>query len=126
MGRLQSAGILDAAGNVKQQYRQVLDALAKARNVATLKYTIRESRLFEFIVTFPESKSTPAISILHDNNKLIIEAPASVEEAFTLIDQNVGHSKLASNGFSGKLSVEEALVVFALIDIERAENLHRP
>ncbi len=29
MARLQSAGIIDAAGTIKQQYRQLLDALAK-------------------------------------------------------------------------------------------------
>lgn len=120
--RLQSAGIIDAAGNVKPQYLQVLDALAKARNVATLKYTAG-SRLFEFIVSFPDSKSSPAISVLHDSNQLIIEAPAAVEEAFTLIDQNIGHSKLASSNFSSKLSVEEAMALFALMDLERAANL---
>ncbi len=122
ISRLQSSSIIDTAGNVKQEYRTVLDALAKARNVATLKYTAG-SRLFEFIVAFPESKSSPAISVLHDNNQLIIEAPAAVEEAFTLIDQNIGHSKLASSSFSGKLSKEEAMAVFALMDLERAANL---
>jgi hypothetical protein len=122
MARLQSAGIIDAVGNVKQDYRQVLDALAKARNVSTLKYTAG-SRLFEFIVSFPESKSSPSISVFHDGNQLIIEAPASVEKAFTLIDQNVGHSKLASSSFSGILSTEEAMAVFALMDLERAANL---
>ncbi len=57
MARLQSAGIIDAAGTIKQQYRQLLEALAKVRNVATLKYTAG-SRLFEFIVNFPDSKNS--------------------------------------------------------------------
>ena len=123
MVRLQSAGIVDATGKIKQEYRQVMDTLAKARNVATLRYTAG-SRIFEFIVNFPESKSAQSISVLHNNNQLIIESPAAVEDAFTLIDQNVGHSKLVSNSFSRKLSKQEAIALFALMDLERAANLH--
>ncbi len=120
--RLQSAGIVDAAGKIKSEYSQVLDTLAKARNVASLKYTAG-SKLFEFIVTFPDAKGAPSISALHDNNQVIIQSPAAVEAAFTLIDQNVGHSKLASSSFFGKFTKEEAMALFALMDLERAANL---
>ena len=122
MSRLQSAGLIDATGKIKQEYRQVLDTLAKARNVATLRYTAG-SRLLEFIVTFAETKNSPSISVFHNNNQLIIEAPAAVEDAFTLIDQNVGHSKVASNNLSQKFSKQEAIALFALMDLERAANL---
>ena len=55
---------------------------------------------------------------------MVVEAPAAVEEAFALIDQNIGHSRYASDNFSGRFSVEESFSVFALMDpIERSANL---
>jgi len=121
--RLQATGLLDPSGKIRSEYSLVLDTLAKAMNVSSLKYTAG-SKLFEFIVTFPNVKGTPSISALHDGNQVIIQSPAGVEDAFTLIDQNVGHSKLSSSGFSGKFSPEEAMALLALMDLERAANLH--
>ena len=48
MSRLQSTGIVDTTGNVKGDYRQVLDTLSRPRTVSTMRYTAG-SRLYEFI-----------------------------------------------------------------------------
>ena len=122
MSRLQSTGIVDTTGNVKGDYRQVLDTLSRPRTVSTMRYTAG-SRLYEFIVSFPDILSSQPVSILHDNRQLVVEAPAAVEEAFALIDQNIGHSRYASDNFSGRFSVEESFSVFALMDLERSANL---
>ena len=123
MSQLKETGILDTMGQVKNEYRQMIDTLAKARTVTSLRYTAG-SRFYELIVSFPDAKNQPTVSALHNNNQLIIETPAAIEEAFTVIDQSMGHSKLSSNNFFAKLTQEEAITLFALMDLARSSNLH--
>jgi len=122
MSRLRTAGVTTDSGRVKPEYIQMLDTLAKTRNVASLKYTAG-SRLYEFITTFPEASGKQSVSVLRNANKLVIESPSAFEDTFTLMDQNIGHSKLASSNFSERLTVEEALAVFALMDLARSSIL---
>ena len=122
MSRLRTAGVTTDSDRVRPEYIQMLDTIAKTRNVASLKYTAG-SRLYEFVTSFPEASDKQSVSVLRDANKLIIESPSAVEDAFTLIDQNIGHSRLASSNFSERLTVEEALDVFALMDLVRSSIL---
>lgn len=123
MARLKSSGIITVNGAVKQAYSQMLDTLAKARTVSSLKYSAG-NRLYEFIVHFPTIQNLPSVSVLHDNKKLVIETPASVESAFSLIDQNMGHSNAVSSNFSSNFTRNEAAAVLALMDLFRSAALH--
>ena len=120
--RIRAAGILDGAGQIKQEYRHAFNTLAQSRGFARLKYSAGE-KIFEFIVYFPTDDSSP-VSLLHNGNTLVVEDPAGIDPAFALMDQHIGHSFLSSTTFNGELSRTEALALFALMDLERKTLLH--
>lgn len=120
--RLRAAGILDASGNIKQEYRHAFDILAQARGFARLKFSAGE-KIFEFLVYFPTDSSEP-VSLLHNGNKLVVEDPSGIDQAFRLMDQHIGHSFLTSTTFNGEFSQHEAIALFALMDLERKILLH--
>lgn len=120
--RLRAAGILDASGNIKQEYRHAFDILAQARGFARLKFSAGE-KIFEFLVYFPTDSSEP-VSLLHNGNKLVVEDPSGIDQAFRLMDQHIGHSFLTSTTFNGEFSQHEAIALFALMDLERKSLLH--
>lgn len=121
LSRIRSAGIIDESGKIKGEYQHAAETLARTRCFSRLKFSAGE-KIFEFIVYFPPDNSIP-VSIIHNNNQLIVQEPAAFEEAFELIDQNTGHSILASCTFNGEFSQHEALALFALLDLERSTLL---
>lgn len=121
MSRLRSAGIIDESGKIRGEYRHAAETLAGTRQFSRLKFSGGE-KIFEFIVYFPRDNSVP-VSVIHNNDQLIIQEPAAFEEAFALVDQNVGHSILASCTFNAEISHTEAMALFALIDLERSSLL---
>lgn len=120
--RIRAAGILDGAGQIKQEYRHAFSTLAQARGFARLKYSAGE-KIFEFLVYFPADGSG-AVSLLHNGNRLIVEDPPAIDQTFRLMDQHIGHSFLSSTTFNGEFSQPEALALFALMDLERKTLLH--
>jgi hypothetical protein len=120
--QIRAAGILDASGKIKQEYHHAFDTLAQARGFARLKFSAGE-KIFEFLVYFPTDSSEP-VSLLHNGNKLIVEDPSGIDQAFKLMDQHIGHSFLSSTTFNGEFSQPEALALFALMDLERKILLH--
>jgi hypothetical protein len=120
--RLHAAGILDASGTVRQEYRHAFDTLAQARSFARLKFSAGE-KIFEYMVYFPADASDP-VSLLHNDNRLVAEEPPGTDQAFVLMDQYIGHSLLASATFNGEFTQPEALALFALMDLERRVLLH--
>lgn len=125
MARLGSSGVVDANGKAREEYRPVLEALSRARALTTLRYCAG-SRLYEIVVSFSGDQGTGslAVSALHGDHEVTVQSPAAVEEVFTFLDQNIGHSKQASADFSGKFSADEAVALFALADLERSALLH--
>jgi hypothetical protein len=121
MSRIRSAGIIDESGKIKGEYQHAAETLARTRCFSRLKFSAGE-KIFEFIVYFPTDNSVP-VSIIHNNNQLMVQEPAAFEEAFSLIDQNTGHSILSSCTFNGEFSQHEALALFALMDLERSTLL---
>lgn len=121
MSRIRSAGIIDESGKLRGEYQHAAETLAHTRCFSRLKFSGGE-KIFEFIVYFPADNSDP-VSIIHNKNQLIVQEPAAFEEAFSLIDQNTGHSVLASCTFNGEFSQHEALALFALLDLERSTLL---
>jgi len=109
--RIRAAGILDGAGQIKQEYRHAFSTLAQARGFARLKYSAGE-KIFEFLVYFPADGSG-AVSLLHNGNRLIVEDPPAIDQTFRLMDQHIGHSFLSSTTFNGEFSQPEALALFA-------------
>jgi hypothetical protein len=120
--RIGAAGILDASGQIKQEYRHAFDTLAQTRGFARIKYSAGE-KIFEFLVYFPTDSSEP-VSLLHNGTKLIVEDPSGIDQTFRLMDQHIGHSFLSSTTFNGEFSQPEALALFALMDLERKTLLH--
>lgn len=120
--RVRAAGILDASGQIKQEYRHAFNTLAQTRSFARLKFSGGE-KIFEFLVYFPTDSSEP-VSLLHNGNKLVVEDPPGTDQAFALMDQHIGHSFLTSATFNGEFSQPEALALFALMDLERKTLLH--
>jgi hypothetical protein len=120
--RIKAAGILDASGAIKKEYRHAFDTLAQTRGFARLKFSAGE-KIFEFLVYFPADSSEP-VSLLHNGSQLVVEDPAGIDHAFTLMDQHIGHSYLSSATFNGELSRSEALALFSLMDLERRSLLH--
>lgn len=120
--RVRAAGILDASGQIKQEYRHAFNTLAQTRGFARLKFSGGE-KIFEFLVYFPTDTSGP-VSLLHNGTKLVVEDPAGIDQAFMLMDQHIGHSFLSSTTFNGEFSQAEALALFALMDLERKTLLH--
>jgi hypothetical protein len=120
--RIRAAGILDASGQIKQEYRHAFNTLAQTRGFARLKYSAGE-KIFEFLVYFPTDSSEP-VSLLHNGNRLVVEDPSGIDQTFRLMDQHIGHSFLSSTTFNGEFSQPEALALFALMDLERKTLLH--
>lgn len=120
--RLRAAGITDASGTIRQEYRHAFDTLAQARGFARLKFSAGE-KVFEFLVYFPADASVP-VSLLHNGNRLVVEDPAGINQAFMLMDQHIGHSLLSSTTFNGEFTREEVLALFALMDLERKTLIH--
>ena len=121
--RLRSLGITDATGKLLGEYQHAAETLAQTRQFSRLKFSGGE-KIFEFIVYFPSDNSVP-VSVVHNGNQLIVQEPAAFEEAFSLVEQNTGHSILSSCTFDGKFSPEEAEALFALLDLERSTLLSR-
>ena len=120
--RIRAAGILDGAGQIRQEYRHAFSTLAQARGFARLKFSAGE-KIFEFLVYFP-TDSSEAVSVLHNGNRLVVEDPPGIDQAFRLMDQHIGHSFLSSTTFNGEFSQKEVLALFALMDLERKTLLH--
>ncbi|PKL68058.1 MAG: hypothetical protein CVV30_11995 [Methanomicrobiales archaeon HGW-Methanomicrobiales-1] len=122
IARIHSAGITDASGKIKPEYQHALDTLAHTRSFARLKFSAGEN-IFEFIVFFPTDRSNP-VSLVHNGSQYVVHDPMEVTAAFTLVDQNIGHSILSSTTFNGEFTQSEALALFALMDLERRTLLH--
>jgi len=120
--RMQAAGITESSGRIRQEYLRAFGVLAQARSFARLKFSAGD-KIFEFLVYFPADASAP-VSLLHNGNNLVVEDPAGIDQAFMLIDQHIGHSLLSSQTFKGEFSREEALALFALMDLERKTLIH--
>ena len=122
ISRIRSAGFTDTSGKVKAEYQHALDTMAHTRSFARLKFSAGE-KIFEFIVYFPTDMSKP-VSVIHNDSQLVVHDPMELERAFTLMDQYIGHSILASTTFNGEFAQAEALALFALMDLERSALLH--
>jgi hypothetical protein len=120
--RVRAAGITDPSGKIKKEYQHAVNTLAQTRSFARLKFSAGENVL-EFIVYFPTDASGP-VSVLHTGNKLVVEDPPAIDQAFALLDQYIGRSILSSTTFNGELTRAEALALFALMDLERSTLLH--
>lgn len=119
--RLKSAGVVDAADKAKAEYIPVLETLARTRMAVTLQFSAG-SRLFEMAVAFPGkgNGSAASVSLVHDSRKVVVNAPAAAEDVFRMIDENVGHSRMTSSDFAGTFRADEAIALFALMDLQRS------
>jgi hypothetical protein len=122
IAKIRSEGITDTSGTIKPEYQHALETLAHSRSFARLKFSAGE-KIFEFIVYFPNGNSSP-VSLVHNENHVVVQDPPGTDQAFALMDQYIGHSVLASTTFNGEFSQAEALALFALMDLERGSLLH--
>lgn len=121
IARLRSAGIVDNSGKIDEKYRYAVETLASGRSFARLRFTAGLN-IFEYFVYFPKDNSK-SVSFTHKNNQIVVYYPSATDVAITLINENIGNSALSSCSFNGVFSENEALALFAMIDLARSDLL---
>jgi DNA-binding MarR family transcriptional regulator len=121
MYELEETGLVDSNGNILETARPAIDILSNPYAVARLTFTggvgtyennINYDRTFLNNVSFTVTPNS--ISIDDQNNP---------QNIIKILENFVGKSDLKSINFTKKLNVAEALVIAAMMDMERKSSL---
>ncbi len=121
VNELVSAGICNPNGSIVDNYLAVIDALATPRGFTRLYFNSGVGHTFEYINYFTSDGRT--VSITNDEGSQKINYPDINDKIIEGIGQNIGDSIYRSLEFDEELSHGEALVLAAMLDLQRRSLL---
>lgn len=121
MNGLDETGLIDSDGNLTETAKPAIDILSKPYAVARLTFTGGVGT-YENIINYDRAFQNH-VSFTITPNSISIDDQSSPQSVIKILENFVGKSDLKSINFSNKLSVAEALVVAAMLDMERKSSL---
>ncbi len=113
-------GIIDTEGNIKEDKKRQLDVLANPEALVTFMFTGGAAK-YEHTISRDASKKD--ISFTATPEYFTIDNVTEGQELIDLIVDFVGKSSLKSVSLHQRVSVEEAFVLAAMLDMERRSIL---
>jgi hypothetical protein len=117
---LAQAGICDATGQILPAVRPILDVLGTATGF-TRMYLSGGMAPTECIVYFAPGRVP--VSLFNAEGNMQIGFPAAVPQFVEMAAQGIGTSVYRAVPFSATLALDESVVLAAMIDIQRKQNL---
>lgn len=118
---LENKGILDSNGQISSSYQQIMRSMALARSFARVRLTGGEG-LFEYI-TYSTDDSEDHFSLTTTQEGLEVCSSAPTAETIEMLKQYIGDSLIRGSSFEAEVSISEAVVLAALIDLRRKDIL---
>ncbi|MGE5416047.1 MAG: zinc ribbon domain-containing protein [Acidobacteriota bacterium] len=118
---LTALGIIDNAGKVSAEHLPILNLLASTPAFARIGFAGGYG-LLEYVNYF-STEGTTSVSFITCNDGLIIDSPSVTDDVLTQIRQYTGSSELLSSEIDIDLPNIEAVVLAALIDLQRRSTL---
>ena len=121
MNGLEETGLVDSDGNLSEAVKPAIDILSNPYAVARLTFTGGVGT-YENIINYDRSFQKH-VSFTITPNDILIDDQSSPQDILTILENFVGKSDLRSINFSNQLNVAEALVIAAMLDMERKSSL---
>jgi RNA polymerase subunit RPABC4/transcription elongation factor Spt4 len=116
---LMDLGVIAGHNKIHQKYKQTFSQLAKPASFTWVTYG-GIGPYSSFIIFFHDAKS---ISLFETEKSFRIQDPAPTEELLIMLNQYFGTSFFSTSDATEVLSFDEALVLFAVIDLRRRQLL---
>jgi hypothetical protein len=117
--KLRACNILDAQGQLLAGFAPALEILGSAEAYARLRF-IGAARFIDYAVYFCQEQ---CVSLSAAPKGLLIHLPTEVEAMLNDLKLYLGESSAQNSSFDAHLSVDEAVVLAALIDLRRGASL---
>lgn len=115
-------GILDGSGKISIDYQPVIRTMALAQSFARVRLTGGEG-VFEY-VTYSSEGGCDSFSLTTIPEGLEVRDPAPTAEIIEMLKQYTGDSMIRGSSFEAEINNAEAVVLAAIIDIERKAVLN--
>ena len=122
IAQLAALEICDAEGKILPDKKAAIDTLATA-DAFTRIYLTTPQRVIEYIAYFAPDGATAGIT--NDNGMQLISYPATNDAMIEMVRQTIGFSVYRNGSFDARLTRAEALVLTAMIDLQRKEMLRK-
>ncbi len=114
---LNEAGIIDKDGNIREEQKEALEILSNPQALVKLMFTGGVNK-YEHTISYDKSYDK-YLSFTTAQDYYTIDTETSYTDITKIVEDFVGKSNLKSLNFNQKLSMQEALVAAAMIDMER-------
>jgi hypothetical protein len=114
---LNEAGIIDKDGNIREEQKEALAILSNPQALVKLMFTGGVNK-YEHTISYDKSYDK-YLSFTTAQDYYTIDTETSYTDITKIVEDFVGKSNLKSLNFNQKLSMQEALVTAAMIDMER-------
>lgn len=121
MNGLDETGLVDSDGNLMEAAKPAIDILSSPYAVSRLTFTGGVGT-YENIINYDRTFLNH-VSFTVTPNSISIDDQSSPQNIIKVLENFVGKSDLKSLNFSIKLNVAEALVIAAMLDMERKSSL---
>ncbi|MCJ7436026.1 MAG: hypothetical protein MUO77_21320 [Anaerolineales bacterium] len=120
--RVPSAALANPDGSVRAEVTPALDTLTKAQSLGFVSYSGGEAG-FEASVYYPAAGQPAALMVNQDGYRL--QSPPYIADWITTLGQLVGESIVKSVEVEWELDIQEAWILFGIIDGARRQILKR-
>ena len=110
-----------AGGKIRSEYKTIFETLAQASRMGACMY-LNTDGLLDTSVYYPPS-GAPAVSVSMVDDGVKVESGADIFGMLDWLAENFGTSMVQSCEFEAKLPLEEAYVLFALLDSARQSTM---
>lgn len=114
---LHDAGLLDTDGSISAAMRRTVEALALTDAFTRIR-VVAWGEVLEYMTYFPVDNGA-AVSMTTTSDGFVVHDPAPSDDILAGLSQYIGGSVFTSSNFAAEVSLEEALVLAAMIDLHR-------